>query len=215
MGPELKPHTLLRLAAHPLADGGGALPPWAQRALRRAPWVVVRRAAVREGLIPVGVRGGTRAERLAAWVNPQDVLECLTPPQLAAGRGWVDHPRRAHVPALAALVAVESILGAGQLSGSWGPCGSVGFELACGAPTATASSDLDLVIGAAQPLSPAAASALLGALSALPVRADVLLELPQGAVALAELARAPASLVLRTPEGPRRIDHLFTAGAAL
>lgn len=212
MRPEPATHALLRIA-HPRSLAGiGTLPAWAHAALTRAPWVVVRRARCRDGLIPVGVRGRERAERLAAWLHPDAVLEALAPPQLAARRGWRTDARPARVPALAALETAAALLRSYELE--WGPCGSVGFELASGVATATEASDLDLMIEARAPLSRAVAAGLCAALAQLPVRADVLLEGPLGAVVLAEYAATRAPLILRTADGPRLADDPWGGAAA-
>ncbi|MGO9803751.1 MAG: malonate decarboxylase holo-ACP synthase [Steroidobacteraceae bacterium] len=211
---ELHTHALLRIANGRSLEGTAALPAWAWAALRRAPWVVVRRAGGHDGLIPVGVRGSRRSERLAAWLHSSAVLECLTPLELAARRDWLTRARRVRLPALAALEGVESVMREQGLAGAWGPCGSVAFELASGVATATAESDLDLMVQPRQPLSEAAARRLLAALERLAVRADVLLELPPGAVALAEYAAAPGPLLLRTPDGPRLVRDPWTATGA-
>ena len=212
MRPELSTHALLRIAGPGALAGVGALPAWAEATLARAAWVVVRRAGSCDGLIPVGVRGATRAERLAAWLSPRAVLECLTPPQLAARACWQSGARAAQVPALAALEAVAALMRRQLLD--WGPCGSVGFELASGIATATADSDLDLMVEARTPLTRAAAAQLQAALALLPVRADVLLEGPQGAVALGEYAAARRPLLLRTADGPRLVDDPWGGAAA-
>jgi len=217
MRPEISTHALLRIA-HPgaLVPTGPiharALPPWAEAALSRAPWVVARRARRRDGLIPVGVRGHDRAERLALWLHPDAVLECLTPRQLAVRSGWRSSARRAEVPALAALEAVAALMSRHGLL--WGPCGSVGFELASGVATAAAQSDLDLMVEASAPLPRASAAELTTALAQLPVRADVLLEGPHGAVALEEYAAGCVPLMLRTVGGPRIVHDPWAPAPA-
>ena len=207
MRPELSAHALLRIADPRTL--GAPLPAWAGAALARAPWVVVRRAASPDGLIPVGVRGATRAERHAAWLHPRAVLECLTPPQLAARAGWRSHAR---VPALAALEAVGTLMRRHLFD--WGPCGSVGFELASGIATATVDSDLDVMVETRAPLPSAAAAELHAALGRLAVRVDVLLEGPHGAVALAEYVAGRAPYLLRTTEGPRLVHDPWGGAAA-
>lgn len=212
MRPEPVTHALLRIA-HPRAlAGAGAHPAWVEAALARAPWVVVRRARPHDGLIPVGVRGLERAERLGAWLHPRDALECLTPAQLVARAGWRDSARAAAIPALAALGPVEALMRRHDLG--WGPCGSVGFELASGVPSAAGGSDLDLVVEAPVPLPRAVAVGLCAALAQLPVHTDVLLEGPHGAVALEEYAAARAPLMLRTADGPRLVDDPWGGAAA-
>lgn len=212
MHPEPGTHALLRVARPPRVSAGAAFPAWAAAALARAPWVVVRRARCRDGLIPVGVRGHGRAERLAAWLHPDAVLEWLTPSELAARAAWQGSARRASIPALAALDPVAALMRRHGLA--WGPCGSVGFELASGVATATEGSDLDLMIEARAPLSRSVAAGLCAALAQLPVRADVLLEGPLGAVALGEYAAARAPLILRTADGPRLVDDPWGGAAA-
>ncbi|HLY52298.1 MAG TPA: malonate decarboxylase holo-ACP synthase [Steroidobacteraceae bacterium] len=215
MPAELATHTLVRIAGARSLEGAGVVPSWAWAALRRAPWVVVRRVAMRDGLIPVGVRGPRRSERLAAWLHPEAVLECLTPPELAARRAWRLLPRRGRLPALAMLEKVETIMRDRRLAGAWGPCGGVAFELASGVATVTAQSDLDLMVRADAALARAAAAELASALSRLAVRVDVLLEFPHGALALAEYGGACTPLLLRTREGPRLVhDPWPQAGAA-
>ncbi|HVP33293.1 MAG TPA: malonate decarboxylase holo-ACP synthase [Steroidobacteraceae bacterium] len=212
MPPEIETHALLRLADARALEAEGGLPAWAAAALRRAPWVVVRRARRAGGLIPVGVRGASRGERLAAWLHPHAVLEYLTPCELAARAGWRGSARCAHVPALAALETVAGLMRSQELL--WGPCGSVGFELASGSTTATEDSDLDLMVAVEAPLPRAAAAALQARLARLPVRAEVLLEGPQGAVALAEYASGRAPLLLRTVDGPRLVEDPWGGAAA-
>jgi len=194
---EPPPHTLLRIGTQcAFADA----PDWVERALRRAPWVVVRRSLPRGGRIPVGVRGGSRGQRFAAWLARDEILEQVQPPQLVPVA-----PGRRALAAIQALDAAGRILAGHGLQGDWGPAGSVGFELASGCESATADSDLDLILTLRQLPPVAQARRLCQALGCLPVRADVLLELPQGAVALAEFSRSPGSFVLRTATGPRLV----------
>ncbi len=214
MRPEPGTHALLRIAAAEVLQCDTHLPEWVVQALRRAPWVVVRRAGVREGLIPIGVRGAARSMRFAAWLPPGEVREAVNPRELAARRGWRAHPRAARVPALAALGRVEECLQRAGLGSCWGPTGSVGFELASGCPTATPHSDLDLMLHADAPLPSEAAAAVLTEFISLPARVDVLLETPYGAVALAEYLSAPRPILLRTATGVRPSTDPWAPGAA-
>jgi phosphoribosyl-dephospho-CoA transferase len=201
----MQTHALLRIASAAALSADAALPPWALEQLADVPWVVVRRGLPRAGAIPVGVRGRTRSERCAAWVPPAGVRAGVTPPELAARRGWRTHPRRGVLPALQALDAVERIMATAGLGRQWGPGGSVGFELASGHAAVRPESDLDIVVQLKEPLAPQAALSLERQLWQLPVRIDVLLEAPAGAVALTEYVRSPGSVLLRTPVGPRLI----------
>lgn len=203
--PDFKTHTLLRIGGPEALEGEA--PTWVTDSLRHAPWIVVRRAPVCGELIPVGVRGGAREQRFASWVAPHDVLEAVTPQALVHRRAWMEigPGRRTAVPALDALDRVEHIMGTHGLEGVWGPGGSVGFELASAAAITSLRSDLDLVVELDRPETIPCIS-LVAALAALPVRVDVLLETPHGAVALQEYARSRTengTFLLRTTGGPR------------
>jgi len=210
----MRTHTLLRIAGADVLYCEAALPQWVAAQLQRAPWVVVRRERSREDLIPVGVRGPARAQRCAAWLPESQVLERVEPLRLAARRGWADSPRRSEVPALAALESVEQIMARLGLASSWGPSGSVAFELASGIATARPGSDLDLIVRADERLPVRRAAVLQAELARLAARADALLQTPAGAVSLEEYARGQAPLLLRTADGARLVQDPWTVAAA-
>jgi phosphoribosyl-dephospho-CoA transferase len=213
---ELTPHTLLRIAgADALAADAHELPDWAPESLAAAPWVVVRRAPVNESLIPVGLRGDSRSQRFATWLAAAAILECVTTRELSAAAGWKHSPRRTVVPALQALDGVEALMRAHGFENKWGPTGSVGFELASGRPTTTERSDLDLALHLDRPLSLASALSLHSALASLPMRTDLLLEMPHGAVALSDYATTQDTFVLRTLRGPRLVRDLWSDGESV
>ncbi len=194
-------HDLLRVTSAAALRFELPAPDWVADALRGAPWVVVRRAAARDGLIAIGVRGASRAQRCAAWLDPRAVQLRRTPAQLRLAAASLPAPRAA-LPALRTLGGVGRVL-RGLPRSSWGPGGSVGFELASGVATVGADSDLDLVVRCALLPPRARAAALWRALQGVSgSRIDVLLETARGAVALADYARDGPCL-LRTAEGPR------------
>ena len=215
-------HDLIRLREPTAVTADGRALPWVEPALRRTPWVVVRRGRVRAGRIPVGVRGSTRSQRFAAWLSVADVAEERSPEDLwdgvenrpAAGLAYAPGPlRREAVPVLDALARVSLVLRRDCYR--WGPGGSVGFELATGAASVTASSDLDIILRLPRRVALDVARALWEALveAAAPVRIDVLLETPRGAVSLADLATAPRQVLVRTPDGARLAADPWAAGA--
>jgi len=194
-------HDLLRLRTASLLIADAVVPPWVERALARAPWVVVRRGHVVDGIIPVCVRGLARGQRFPAFVSIAGVAERLTPEDLAVRRP--DPVRGARVPALAALARVRPVLhGQGH---RWGPGGSIGFEMATGLPAADAASDLDLILRRRHRLDVGEAVELLEILieAAAPARVDPMVETPHGGVALADLAALPPHVPVRTPHGVR------------
>jgi phosphoribosyl-dephospho-CoA transferase len=196
-------HTLFRLSSADALEWEMDSPAWAAESLRRAPFVVMRRLLPRTSGLPVGVRGTTRSQRAAAWVSAGAVQECITPQMLAAQQAWRQRRDFDIMPAVAALEEVAAIFDGHGMAGRWGPGGSVGFELASGVASTTPASDLDIVWVAAASVARADAARLHAELSALPVRIDVLLETPNGAVALAEYANSAGTILLRSPQGPR------------
>jgi phosphoribosyl-dephospho-CoA transferase len=196
-------HDLIRLRHPIMLTAEGPAPSWVESALRRAPWVVVRRGHVRKGLMPVGVRGKARHERFAALLEPAEIADRLSPEDLTVANHDIEQFRKDAIPALAALDRIAPLLV--RCGYHWGPGGSVGFEMATGIATATAPSDLDLILRQDRRLAPKAAAELLAALAkaAAPARIDVILETPGGGVALADLAAMPAQVLVRTPNGTR------------
>jgi phosphoribosyl-dephospho-CoA transferase len=205
------PHDLLRLASGALLRHEGSAPAWVTPSLARAPWVVVRRARTSGDLIPVGMRGRTRAERFAALLAPDAVAGRVTPEDLAAARGWRHTPRTRRVGhVVQVLDAVDELFA--SLGFAWGPTGSVGFELATGVAAASASSDLDVVVRAPEPWPLEYAREIADDLARLPARVDVQLDAPAGAVVLAEYARG-GWVLLRTPDGPRLVHDPWREAA--
>ena len=196
-------HWLLRIAQVDALHWESAPPAWVFESLQRAPWAVVRRRAPRGDLWPIGVRGESRSQRAAAWLPVTAVSDCATPQALMSQRAARDFARHS-LASFAALPAVADIFDSHRLTGAWGPGGSVGFELASGLPTATASSDLDLIVYLEEPDALRDPARLQSDLSKLPVRADVLLETPRGGVLLAEFA-AGGAMLLRSAAGPRLV----------
>ena len=196
-------HDLIRLREPRALTAEGPAPSWVEAALRHAPWVVVRRGYVRDGMMPVGVRGMARYERFAGLLAFAEIAEWLSPEDLTIGDHNIEPFRKDAIPALAALDRVAPVLV--RRGYHWGPGGSVGFELASGTATATASSDLDLILREDRRLEPNKAAELLAVLAkaAAPARIDVMLETPGGGVALADLAAMPAQVLVRTPDGVR------------
>ena len=156
-------HDLIRLREPIELTVDAPVPSWVEPVLRRTPWVVVRRGHVRDGMMPVGVRGMTRQQRFAAFLAVAEIADRLSPEDLAASPHVIERERKDAVPALAALARVATVLACrGQ---RWGPGGSIGFEIATGVAAATPSSDLDLILRQDQRLGPDEAVDLRAALA--------------------------------------------------
>ncbi|BAN45918.1 malonate decarboxylase holo-ACP synthase [Metapseudomonas resinovorans] len=176
----------------------GEAPDWARQALAAGQPVVVRRAMCAPGLVPVGVRGAAREQRLAALMPSASIQRLLGPEQL------IQHVP-GDLPALRALALIKPLLDATGLP--WGPTGGVGFQLATGIPVLHPASDLDLLLRTPDPVERHQARALLAALEDAPWRIDLQLETPNGAVALREWAGGARHVLLKCSEGARLVDN--------
>ena len=161
------------------------------------PWVVVRRASVSNGLIPIGVRGPQRYERCAGFTRLSEVVETQRPDQL---RLRLAENSRRGLQAFRTLSYLESHLAG--LDMTWGPGGSVGYELASGTPAVRADSDLDFVLFAPRQFDIAEAQDLWRIISGAPRKVDALVETPCCGFSLEEFAtNLHRKILLRTSEG--------------
>ncbi|WP_263349751.1 malonate decarboxylase holo-ACP synthase [Acidicapsa acidisoli] len=165
--------------------------------LNQRPWVVVRRGRILDGLIPVGVRGTQRHERCAGFTRLSEAIESRRPDQLRLR--LAEDSRRA-LQAFRTLSYLESHLAG--LDMSWGPGGSVGYELAAGIPAVRADSDLDFILFAPRRLDITEARDLWRMIGGAPGKVDVLVETPCCGFSLEEFVTAsPRRILLRTSEG--------------
>jgi len=160
------------------------------------PWVVVRRGRISDGLIPVGVRGAQRHERCAGFTRLSEVMEIRRPDQLRLT--LADDARRA-LQAFRTLAYLESHLVG--LNMSWGPGGSVGYELASGIPAVRDGSDLDLILFAPKKLDIIEAQDLWRMISSAPGKVDALIETPFCGFSLEEFVTTSRKILLRASDG--------------
>ncbi|PKU25731.1 malonate decarboxylase holo-ACP synthase [Telmatospirillum siberiense] len=204
-GALIRPHDLVEPERIDAIVGDGPLPAWVPESLAAAPLVVVRRVPISGGRLPIGVRGVGRERRFAGWLDEKCVRRVVRPQDLTARAAWRTAPRAAELPHFTILAAIDVLMVEAGLP--WGPTGSAGFELASGKPTMTAASDIDLLICPHAPPTPQNIARLHDALGAFPVRIDGQMALTSGWVALAEFARAPRRIALRTLTGVELIEN--------
>jgi phosphoribosyl-dephospho-CoA transferase len=200
---DIRVHDLLRIPSVGSLIVDTPIPDWVYYSLAQASWVVVRRDTTKNGRVPVGIRGNLRSQRFPAFLPKDAIIEKVEPEDLIEQRLWITSPRRSQIEAFHCLDKLVEMYSAYSLS--WGPTGSVGFELASGVPTAHAGSDLDVVIRAPQRLEQSVAQELIEFHKSIPVRIDVQLETPLGAVSLVEYARGTGAMLLRADLGPRLV----------
>jgi phosphoribosyl-dephospho-CoA transferase len=161
------------------------------------PWVVVRRGRISDGSILVGVRGSQRHERCAGFTRLSEVVETRRPDQLRLL--FAENSRR-KLQAFRTLSYLESHLAG--LDMSWGPGGSLGYELASGIPAVRADSDLDFILFAPRKLEITEAQDLWRMISSAPGKVDALVETPFCGFSLEEfVTTSPRKILLRTSDG--------------
>jgi len=170
---------------------------WVKTALERAPFVVVRRAPIKDNFIPVGIRGSVRSERLAALLPANRIKKRVTPEQIAQKRDWIHRDK----DIFKHLNEIENIMENHSIC--WGPVGSVGFELASNVSTVTENSDIDIIIRYTPSLSSLLAKKLMNKLKRIPIHIDVQVEAKVGSFSLKEFAcSAQNKVMFRTINGP-------------
>ncbi|UXY11360.1 malonate decarboxylase holo-ACP synthase [Kosakonia sp. ML.JS2a] len=194
----LRPHDLLWLSAPDALEGVSE--PWVAEIWHAGLPVVVRRDVDASGRIPVGVRGVRRDQRAAGWVRPERVNRVVSPEQLIAPQELLRSPFISQPP-------VQLALQLAQLNWPWiwGVTGSTAYALATGIPVIHATSDLDLLIRAPQPLAQAELQRWQQHISGGLCRADTQVDTPNGGFALAEWLR-DGRVMLKTNHGPRLVS---------
>ncbi len=201
----LRPHYLLELNSLSLRSENGDLlvcpPDWVEHALHLTPFVVVRRAIAANEMIPVGVRGSSREQRLAAFVHGDCINRVVTPFDL------LDQYRQSPPAISTASGAFRSLASLAErwrdTKHLWGPGGSVGFELATNVSSLSVCSDLDVVIYADVRVSIDELIKLGMDLPAIDTKLDIQIEAPHCGFLLSEYIRGyPREVLLKTPYGP-------------
>lgn len=192
----LEPHDLLEINPRDLISHS-PIPEWAVLSLKIAPFVVVRRASAPIGQVAVGIRGKKRNERFAAFLPDNRVIRQIKPEHLTNRYKWENKQS----PAFLALTVSADLLNKYRFT--WGPGGSVGFELASSIQTVTLDSDLDIIIRAPEPLPMNVCVQIINELKKSSVRIDVQVETPAGAFSLIEYVRDNGHVLLKTIYGPK------------
>ena len=195
------PHDLLWVADGRALQAPAPLPRWADAAwMAQSPLVVRRERVASTNLVPVGLRGRLRNERFAAYLEAGAVLRQVKPEMLARAACRQRLPGMEHLPAAIALARVAPLLDASGLR--WGPTGSMGYALASGLPALRPESDLDLLVRANTPFTPAQVQALQSLPDDHGCRIDLQVDTGHGGFALVEWLRDAGRVLLKTGRGP-------------
>lgn len=195
-----RPHDLLWIVDREALHASEQLPPWANTDwITRAPVVVRREQTEDTALIPVGLRGKERNERLAAYLQSDAVMSCQTPEMLASQAKWRQLPFLASLPATKALERIASILNGVDLT--WGPTGSMGFALASELAAVREQSDLDILVRCDTPLMKNEVKQLKAVADDGGCRIDIQVDTGYGGFAFAEWVRSSGRVLLKTGKG--------------
>jgi len=169
-------------------------------ALHSCPWVVVRRVPPALGEIAIGVRGNTRDMRWGGFISKNSVISIVRPMDLIA-----IYNSSTLIPRMPAIGVLRQVIERWQrFDVTWGPTGSVAFELASGQHVTTESSDLDIAIRASRRLRVEHARSLWQLVIDLRPTVDVRVETPECGFSLQEYACVSSGrLLLRYRDGVR------------
>ena len=197
---ELKPNDLIVMKSTSCVIYDTLPPKWVREELKRLPVAVVRRAPILNDTVQIGIRGAARSQRQAGMISFEHILRRITPENLVKQKSWNNSNHLQKLGIADTLEKINDILSNFGLT--WGPVGSVGFELASGDEAANESSDIDMVIIGSRIFSRKFAKQLEHELNKVPIKLDIQLEINRGAVAFAEIARGDNPILLRTENGP-------------
>jgi phosphoribosyl-dephospho-CoA transferase len=109
-------------------------------------YATVRRDSLKEGLLPVGLRGEQRNQRFAFELAVELVVEVIQPWSLIEKDSF-RHSKIMNFSAYQAYLQARMLLSGTK----WGVGGSLGFELATNQPAVKETSDFDLLLYAKEP----------------------------------------------------------------
>ncbi len=198
----LAPHDLLWVPNQAALATVEPMPRWATAAwIALAPVVVRREHLDATGLVPVGLRGKQRNQRLRAYLDSTAGIHCcIKPEELARRQAWFEQPQQLQSPAISALMRIAPYLDRTGLV--WGPTGSAGFTLASGISTLHAGSDLDIVVRCCRPFTQEQVDALHCALACSACKVDLQVDTGHGGFSFLEWTGKAGVVLLKTNFGP-------------
>lgn len=194
---EIKVHDIVKFTGIEKLENYSTLPAWVFESSEAANYAVVRRMATSKEKTPIGLRGKTREQRVGAFIHSQDILQIMTPESLI---NQIDEYKgRVYYSSLKRIREEFS-----ELPLSWGPTGSVGFEIASSHPVTTINSDIDIAIYP-EKIDHDLLVEVSDFVESLGARVDAQVEIPRiGAFLLNDYVKNSTSgFIVRTPFGPQ------------
>lgn len=197
---DIKVHDLVQFKTIADLENPLNVPDWVKNAPASQKFGVVRRMPITNKTVPIGLRGDTREKRHGAFIHESNIVQVITPESLV--NRIEQFKDQIYYPA---LKDIKDEFEKHHLT--WGPTGSVGFEIATAIPVTSPTSDIDICVYVDE-----IDTALLGEvghfLESRNRRIDVQVEVPAiGAFLLNDyLNSAETGFIVRTKFGP----HLCT-----
>lgn len=194
----VRPHDLIWINSLSAIKVEDELPEWFYQHWQTQLPVVVRREQVKYGLIPVGIRGLTRMQRLAVNIRAANMVRIATPESLVNSNNINQLPK--HFQQTLAILKKYSF------PWQWGIVGSCGYQLMTGKQLLTENSDLDLIIRCPFAVDIKKLIRFTDIINQLPCRVDVQVQTMKGGFVLNEWVR-DRKVLLRTNHGPIMTDN--------
>lgn len=136
---EIKVHDIIQFATIENLETLVNLPDWVTDASASKNFGVVRRMPIVNKIVPIGLRGETRAQRYGGFIHESNITQVITPVSLL---DCIDKFNNQIY--FSALNNIKKEFEKLQLL--WGPTGSVGFEIATSIKVTTLNSDIDICL---------------------------------------------------------------------
>lgn len=197
---EIKVHDIVQFESIHHIETSIELPEWVKETPASQNFGVVRRMPITNKTVPIGLRGDTREKRYGALIHESNIVQVICPKSLVNRLDKFNHQLY-----FSALTKIKEEFEKYKLS--WGPTGSVGFEIATSIPVTTDTSDIDICLYLDQ-IDMELLVKVGSFLETLDRRIDVQVELPSiGAFILNDcLKNSDAGFIVKTKFGP----HLCT-----
>lgn len=194
---EVNVHDLIKICHEQEIISDNTVPSWVNDAIRKNPYVIVRRAFSPAPYIPIGIRGEKRNERFAAYVRESEQLQIIHPEFFIYEELWRDKKGTIfkHLHTIREIMENEGVV--------WGIIGSVAYELVTNTPCTTDSSDIDLIVRYTPQLSMERCKRIIEKCNDIPIKIDVQIEFDRKACSMKEYVQNNQEAILfKTDVGP-------------
>lgn len=194
---EVNVHDVIRIEGIESILSENLLPHWAELAIEKNPYVIVRRSHGVNGMIPVGIRGEERSQRFAAFVPEDKVESVIQPEQFVNSELWKEMDGEIYKK----IYYIKNVLEKECVQ--WGIIGSLSYEMLTKIPCVTKDSDVDLIVRYDSSLTHDRCSRIMAELERLDVKVDVQVEWGGKAFSMAEyVCHRQEAILFKTKVGP-------------